>query len=393
MKSNIILDKYYEIFDTIQTSDELEVLSHPSLMGGLAGIALFYSYDYIVFRREISYNKLENILIKIMYQLTRNMNNYSFSSGIAGVGWLVRHLIKQELLDDSLKDLLDILDTKVIAYTKAELENGKFDYLHAGLGGFLHFNFQHEHINQYDDFVNSLLKTSLRCGDTLYWKGNMSSIRVKIEDTVNMGMSHGLPGILVIIANVYKLNPSKELYDVMKMITNMFSKIEYNSSQSIFPYSYNEAISQSSYDNVRLAWCYGDLGISIAMWQAGEIMNDKLIKDNAVRICLHTTKRKKLAETGVVDAGLCHGSSGIAHIYNRMHVYTGIEEFKEAANYWIEETIKMAQFEGGVAGFKSWHNGWENDYSFLEGIAGIGMVLLSHIKDEEPTWDRVLLLS
>jgi lantibiotic biosynthesis protein len=70
--------------------------------------------------------------------------------------------------------------------------------------------------------------------------------------------------------------------------------------------------------------------------------------------------------------------------------------FKETANYWIEQTLKMATFEDGLAGFKTWRGDtkeWINDYGFLEGIAGIGLALLSHISDEEPTWDRCLLMS
>lgn len=70
--------------------------------------------------------------------------------------------------------------------------------------------------------------------------------------------------------------------------------------------------------------------------------------------------------------------------------------FKETANYWIEETLKMAKFEDGLAGYKAWYgekDGWRNEYGFLEGIAGIGLTLLAHISNEEPTWDKCLLLS
>ena len=169
-----------------------------------------------------------------------------------------------------------------------------------------------------------------------------------------------------------------------------------DNKESIFP-SICEIVDDEKQISSRLAWCYGDLGISIALWQAGDALKDESIKQDAIDICLHTIKRKTKEETKVVDAGICHGSSGIALIYNRMYFYTGIKEFKEAANYWIRETLNLATFKDGLAGYKSYQSeqtgGWKNDYSLLEGVSGIGLALLSHISNEEPYWDRCLLLS
>lgn len=56
----------------------------------------------------------------------------------------------------------------------------------------------------------------------------------------------------------------------------------------------------------------------------------------------------------------------------------------------------MAKFEDGLAGYKTWQGaerGFRNEYGLLEGIAGIRLVLLAYLSDEEPTWDECLLLS
>ena len=146
----------------------------------------------------------------------------------------------------------------------------------------------------------------------------------------------------------------------------------------------------------RLAWCYGDLGISVALWHASQALGRKDWEQEAIDTILHASKRRGLVENGVVDAGLCHGTAGIAHIFNRMHGYTGLEELKEASNYWFAETLKMARFEDGLAGFKAWQGnerGWVNEPGLLEGIAGIGLALISAVSDIEPAWDECLLLS
>jgi hypothetical protein len=49
---------------------------------------------------------------------------------------------------------------------------------------------------------------------------------------------------------------------------------------------------------------------------------------------------------------------------------TRLPEFKNAADYWFEQTLKMATFEDGLAGFKTLEmpDGnplWVNKYEFL----------------------------
>ena len=73
-------------------------------------------------------------------------------------------------------------------------------------------------------------------------------------------------------------------------------------------------------------------------------------------------------------------------------------EFKDAADYWFEQTLKMATFEDGLAGFKTLYMpdskpNWVNEYGFLTGVTGIGLALLTYYYEMEPTWDECLLLS
>jgi lantibiotic modifying enzyme len=135
----------------------------------------------------------------------------------------------------------------------------------------------------------------------------------------------------------------------------------------------------------------------MALLQAGKIFNNESWKDEAIGILLKTTEIREWSEAKVLDAGLCHGTSGIAHIYNRAYKYTGIEKFKVSAIYWFEQTLKMAAFDDGLAGYKTYRapefGGFCNENGFLTGIAGIGLAMISAVSDIEPVWDRALLLS
>lgn len=88
----------------------------------------------------------------------------------------------------------------------------------------------------------------------------------------------------------------------------------------------------------------------------------------------------------------------IGHIFYRAWWNTKIPEFKDAADYWFEQTLKMAFFEDGLAGFKAFEMPdqkptWVNKYGLLEGIAGIGLAMLTYDNKMEPVWDECLLLS
>jgi hypothetical protein len=115
-----------------------------------------------------------------------------------------------------------------------------------------------------------------------------------------------------------------------------------------------------------------------------------------VEIARHTATRA-MDQSGVVDAGICHGAAGAAHLYNRLYQATGDPVLREAAAAWIERTLAYRKPGVGVGGFEMWVMGdgeelaWRPDPGFLTGSAGAGLALLAAATPVEPEWDRVLL--
>lgn len=66
----------------------------------------------------------------------------------------------------------------------------------------------------------------------------------------------------------------------------------------------------------------------------------------------------------------------------RMWWNTRTPDFKDASDYWFNETLNMSKFENGLAGFKfiSVGYGFIPNYSLLEGIAGIGLALTTYMR-------------
>jgi lantibiotic modifying enzyme len=133
----------------------------------------------------------------------------------------------------------------------------------------------------------------------------------------------------------------------------------------------------------RLAWCYGDLGVAAALWQAGKVTENCSWMNKALDIYRFSANRISLQDAMVNDAEICHGTAGIAMMFSYMYRQTGDPTLMTARNYWVGQTLKMSKFTDGLAGYKKFtldddkNVKWEESFSILEGIAGIGLMLLS----------------
>ena len=139
------------------------------------------------------------------------------------------------------------------------------------------------------------------------------------------------------------------------------------------------------------------MGIAHVFWQAAVSLKKKEWEDTAIQILLHNSSRHDLQKNGIMDAGLCHGSAGVAHIFWNLYLNTHLQKFQETTDYWLDITMQMAKYTDGSAGFKAWRTeklgGFVKLNSFLEGISGIGLVLLSHLQRDKTSWDECLMLS
>jgi hypothetical protein len=149
----------------------------------------------------------------------------------------------------------------------------------------------------------------------------------------------------------------------------------------------------------RLAWCYGDPGIAAALLVTARARGDAALEQLAIELALEAGNRP--AETaGVRDAGLCHGSAGLAHLFNRMYQETGEPRLAAVSRRWFERALDFRQPGQGLAGYRAFQvaddavtESWRAEPGLLEGVAGIGLALLGGLGEFEPSWDRILMLS
>lgn len=399
MKENInksdFLKKLNEIGEIFRNYDYEDNIS---LMAGNSGSSLFLFY-YSFFTKDKTFYKNAKELIERSFHAVQEGNVHpSFAVGLAGLGWLMEHLSQNNFLDIDTSEVLGELDSFLYQAMISEIKLGNFDYMHSASGLALYFLSRKSNPNSdryLNDYVDILTEHCEFENNCCKWQAKMLAKHDPIM-TYNFGMSHGLASIIAILSKIsQKWGNNDKIERLIEGTVNylLSNRLDIKEHTSHFPNFISSDGNKSGAS--RLAWCYGDLGISIALWNASKVIDDAELEKNVIEVLLHTTKRRDLHTNQVKDAGLCHGTSGIAHIYNRMHINTGISEFKETSNYWFNKTLEFAKFEDGLAGFKYWRHGigWANDYGFLEGIAGIGLALISYVSDIEPAWDECLLLS
>lgn len=371
------------------------------LMGGKAGIALFFFY-YARLTGEDKYADYGVELISGIFDAINDSQGYllhTHAGGLAGIGWTVEHLAGNDFIDADTNEVLEVLDPILHKTMINDIKNENYDFLHGAVGNGVYFlnRLANEKSKDYlKELVDQLDQISHKDEDgARKWLSVLN--REEGTKGYNLSLSHGIASIIAFLGKmldtgIYNDKTAALLNGAVQYL------LKYRLDRKKFTSNFPSWISEKDpLNQSRLAWCYGDLGVGIALWQAAQNAANKEWEKIAFDTLLDSTARKDLKENAVIDAGLCHGGAGLMHIYNRAYHYTADDTFKETALYWAEQTLGLAKFDDGYAGYKAWHTekygGWISEAGLLEGIAGIGLGLISMVSDIEPKWDRCLFIS
>src|SRR5262249_14891840 len=88
------------------------------------------------------------------------------------------------------------------------------------------------------------------------------------------------------------------------------------------------------------SWCYGDPGIASALLLAAQIVRHSDWERAALDVA-HRAVRHAAEHAGFLGVSLCHGTAGIAHIFNRVFHMTDDQLFKQASQRWYAHTLDL----------------------------------------------------
>jgi hypothetical protein len=168
-------------------------------------------------------------------------------------------------------------------------------------------------------------------------------------DGMNFGLNHGHLSIIKTLLD-FSINDAKSLQIIEKCIKNIILNLDYEyqvENVNIYkPYNaFEEGNSLKKHQNDRICWCNSDLSFSYILYIAGKKLNDVDYLKLANMIGKETTKRKVIINTGIGNHHFCHGSSGVAQLYQELFLLSSKKHYKNTHKYWIERTISYLEIE------------------------------------------------
>ncbi|HLJ86438.1 MAG TPA: lanthionine synthetase C family protein [Candidatus Angelobacter sp.] len=378
----------------------------PQLGNGAAGIAVFFAYmekaGLLPGARELALAYLD---IAVQAAANQYMGPSLFG-GFTGIGWSVEHVAG--MVSQSPEDLSEI-DGAVEQYVSHSPWKEDYDLI-SGLVGVGVYCLERTGspvaMRSLGLIIDRLYESAERSEDDVRWHTDPRLLFFQQreefpEGYYNVGVAHGIPGIIALLARCCTADIAAEANDkarwLLERSVNWLLRQKLPATcRSTYPpfFAYN-----LQPQDCRVAWCYGDAGVAATLMLAAR-HSDSAKKDLWEKEAIALARRaasRTMEQSGVVDACFCHGSAGLAHLYNRFYQATRDDGFFQAACYWVDRTLQYREPGRGAAGYsvvtadddgKTIVAGRLN---IIEGIAGIGLTLLAAITDIEPRWDRVFL--
>jgi len=372
------------------------------ILDGRAGIALFFARHYKLTGSIDSLTILRKLTNECIDHITGDDFSNSFCSGFAGIAWTIHHLADQQLIKHPDEATWCRYDEAIADFTMTELNHGIYDFLNGGLGGVPYLLAWHpagETEKILARIVEALGSLADRDEQGIRWKDFRTRIKgpdYRDEPVYNLGLAHGIPSVISLLSMIYRKGvarkKAKDLIDAsIDWLLNQKNRSA--GAVSVFP-TYISVHGKKISNASRLGWCCGDLGAAVALNHAGFALNHALYKNLSEKILLHT-RMSRTCENGLIeDASLGHGSMGVSHIYRRMYRTLGQPWLRHEADRWLQTTLDMAPDDVAAAGFACHvHDGCISQYNMIEGLAGIGLTLMSAVNPKDTAWDRSFLIS
>jgi len=353
------------------------------LMSGKLGrtVLLGYGIEYGEDHTELFVSEFEDILVR--FQEDNPLRGYSLGAGLCGLVAALHTLSHENKLDDfDASGLIAQIDEILLQFCTSDVLQGKFDYISQSGGVMLYFAIRYEATNdiRYKEYLDKIIP--LVCKNMITdLTGTKYKDSLHGNEEYNLSLAHGLSGLTQILIYCHPIVDDKALLRgtidrCVKFITSFSKANEESNLRSIFP---NVILTDNTpgYTSNRLAWCYGDLNQLLLLELYHKKFNMNIYYEIIDQLKDGIKERKDLELDNIDHSQFCHGTSGLAAVYRKLHCLTGQEFYKELYNYWIERTIDQVEEDINTGYYEA------HETEFLEGLVGSALVLIQHQNPEK----------
>ncbi len=368
-----------------------------TLAGGLPGYTLLHAYLEEAMADEGFSDTATRFLEKTIEIMSSKNLSPDLYSGSTGIAWTVVHVGAGDP-DETGEDPLGEIDELLLEHTKERPWERHYDLISGlvGIGVYALEALPKPRARAcLGEIVNRLSELALEVDGGITWKTPPELLPEWQREQApkgyyNLGLAHGIPGIWGVLAQAASegIQESTCLSLLEKSIPWLLE--QYLPDQNGFPGWI--PVGKETEKSARSAWCYGDHGIAISLFSAARLLGNTDWEGEALKIARRVADAPP-EKARVKDPGICHGSAGLGHIFNRFYQATEDAQFLEAARYWFGQTLEFRVPDKGIAGYQMLvgDKEWQDDPGMLTGACGIGLALLSAAYPVEPGWDRFLL--
>jgi lantibiotic modifying enzyme len=368
------------------------------LLSGKAGICLFlFYYGRAIDSREHSSVGAE--ILEDIFENIADISSVAYSDGLAGIGWLIEHLDRNDFVEIDTKDILKDVDEVIFEWMIAEMNRENFDFLYGAAGAVHYFLSKRIEKNTYlKEFLRILNEKASIFSNPKFivWQG-FDLLKNEKAERFNLGLSHGMASLLILLVQIGERSICKENTDILiQGLISFFrwSKLDPDVNNCYFGSFIDVDRQVEEVFPSRFAWCYGDLGICVALWKAGKYLNDDGLKMDIIEIMKFNSTRIDMSTNHVYDACLCHGTAGIASIFDYFYLETKMAVFKESSIYWLKKSLYIGNYHspGDYNYYDLVNKIWIKKYGLLEGTSGIGLYLTAN-PNGVISWQNCLMIA
>lgn len=363
--------------------------SDPSLSRGLVGAAWLLAESGDADHRRTA----RELLARAAALHGARAPNVALFAGVTGFQWTLDAL--STVLYEDEPDADADLDRLLADILRREQWQGHHDLV-GGLAGIGVHALANPRAGRRDDLcaaiVAQLERTAIRPEPTqVTWITDATLLAPHAREQfprgrIDLGLAHGVPGVAAWLADV-AMHPAIEpvlqaraLRLLDAAITWILSRREADEHPHGYPYFVAPDGQAVPTPRVRLAWCYGDLGVAWALGKSARAGGRADWAEAARRTAARAASRDA-SDSGVADPWLCHGGAGVAHVFGCLARATGDPIVADAARRWWRRALELAQDHSMRAA-----------PALLEGATGLGLALLAAMRDAPPRWNAMLLL-
>ncbi|MGE8377036.1 MAG: lanthionine synthetase LanC family protein [Sphingobacterium sp.] len=335
----------------------------------------------------------EDLIVYVQHQIDLDSSNeLSFCEGLAGIAWCIDTMRESNFLDLDGEYLI-AFDSILLKYAEILIKLDFWDPLY-GLIGIGHYFIKREIKGGVLLILDFLTKNkNLFFEGSFFWRKNLDQDSDPNLKMVDLGVAHGNAGILLFLIKCHEKDLYKEISSpLIKDLCQFYNLTQQNDAeiQSLWKYFiYEDELKNNkiSFQESRIGWCYGDLVILYALYQAARILNDKDYENIILDKLILTGNRKSREQTNIENAYFCHGSAGLVSIFDQLFKISSRNEFKILREYWINDMNENYERDGS-------QNLWldKNYISVLNGSLGPNFVQL-HVENYQSIDYKSTILS